>query len=308
MAAVLFASRIHAFDDWAPSLRAHAPQLDLRRWPDAGDPADIDVVLVWNPLPEVAQFPNLRLVQCLGAGVDHLAGMPIPAHVPLARLVDSAQVDGFVHFVLAAVLGAHRDLHRYRAEQAAASWAPRRRVQAKDRTVGVMGLGEMGAPCARELARLGFKVKGWSLRDKRIDGVSVFAGAARLSEFLSDVDILVCALPLTDETRGILNTATFAQLALGAYVINVGRGGHCVEADLVSAVNDGWLSGALLDVVNDEPLAATSALWRTPGIEVTPHIATSQVAGSAAAGVAANIARVRQGLSPLGLVDRAARY
>ena len=308
MPAALFSSAFQKFDEWRPALLEQLPDLDLRQWPDVGDPADIDVLLVWAPPEGALVYPNLKLVQCLGAGVDHLVSLPIPAQVQLARLIDQGQVEGFVHFVLAAVLGAHRDLHRYRISQSHAAWQPRRRVQAKDRVVGVMGLGEMGGSAAAAVARLGFQVRGWSRGEKQVDGVEVLHGAPALGRFLNGVDILICALPLTAETRGILNAAVFDQLAPGAYVINVGRGGHCNEPDLIEAVNSGRLSGAFLDVAAVEPLDPGSPLWRTPGIDVTPHMATTQVAASAAAAAARNILRVRAGQVPVGLVDRQRNY
>jgi glyoxylate/hydroxypyruvate reductase A len=250
----------------------------------------------------------LKLVQCLGAGVDHLISLPLPKHVDLARLIDKSQIEGFVHYVTGAVLTAHRDFHCYRRSQANGLWEPRVRVQASDRIVGVMGLGEMGSPCALELARQGFPVRGWSRSRKLLEGVSVYNGPDTLNAFLSGVHILVCALPLTADTRDILNSDLFACLAPGAYVINVGRGGHCAERDLIAAIESGQLSGALLDVAKGEPLPPDSVLWRTPGIEINPHMATTQAPQSAALAAAENIKRVRSGRQPLGLIDRTRQY
>jgi len=308
MPTALFSSEFQNYDEWLPALLAHMPGLQVRRWPEINDPDDVDVLLVWSPPEEALKFPNLKLVQCLGAGVDHLVSLPIPDHVPLARLIDHSQIDGFVEYVVGAVLFYHRDFPSFRASQARATWAKRPRVLARDRRVGIMGLGEMGAPCAARLATFGFSVRGWSRSARNIAGVECFAGDAQMADFLSNLDILVCALPLTPSTEGILNTDVFARLAPNACVINVGRGGHCNEADLIEAVSSGRLGGALLDVTSVEPLPDGHPLWLQPGIEITPHIATSQSSFSAAAVAIENIRLVREGKKPLGLVDRLRQY
>ncbi len=308
MPTVLFSSEFQKYDQWRPALLSNLPDLDLRRWPDVGDPSDVDILLVWAPPPETLKFPNLKLIQCLGAGVDHLINLPIPEHVPLARLIDKSQVAGFVEYVVGAVLSYHRDFHRFRQNQASHQWAPRTRVLASQRKIGVMGLGEMGAPCAIRLAEFGFAMRGWSRSPRQLSGLQTFSGEEGLNEFLHDLDILICALPLTPSTENILNRQLFERLAPGACVINVGRGGHCNEQDLCAAVQSGQISGALLDVTSIEPLPASDPLWTHAEINITPHIATSQVAASAAAVAAENITRVRQGLPPLGLVDRSRKY
>ncbi|ODP34854.1 hypothetical protein A9762_13095 [Pandoraea sp. ISTKB] len=284
------------------------PELKVQCWPEVDDPADVDVLLVWAPPEEALRFPNLKLVQCLGAGVDHLISAPIPDHVPLARLIDRNQVAGFVEYVAAAVLGYHRDLPRFRDSQSRGVWEKRARVLAQNRRIGVMGLGEMGAPCATALASFGFDVRGWSRSLKDLPTIQCFAGAEQIDAFLDGVDILICALPLTPDTVGILNHTLFDRLAPHACVINVGRGGHCNEPHLCEALNSGRLSGALLDVTSVEPLPPGHPLWTQEHLEITPHIATSQSAMSAAAVAVDNIRRVRRGLEPLGLVNRKRLY
>lgn len=308
MPTALFSSEFQNYDEWLPALLTHMPDLQVRRWPDIDDPNEVDVLLVWAPPGEALKFPNLKLVQCLGAGVDHLISLPIPDHVPLARLIDHSQIDGFVEYVVGAVLSYHRDFQRFRASQARATWVKQPRVLARNRRIGVMGLGEMGAPCASRLATFGFSVRGWSRSARNIAGVECFAGDEQIFDFLSDLDILVCALPLTPSTEGILNAEVFARLAPNACVINVGRGGHCNEGDLIEAVSSGRLGGALLDVTSVEPLPDGHPLWLQPGIEITPHIATSQSSFSAAAVAIENIRLVREGKKPLGLVDRLRQY
>jgi glyoxylate/hydroxypyruvate reductase len=308
MPTALFSSEYQNYDEWYPALMRHMPELDVKRWPDASDPKDVDVLLVWSPPPEALQFPNLKLVQCLGAGVDHLVDLPIPAHVPLARLIDKSQVEGFVEYVVGAVLSHHRDFHRFRESQMLREWKKRPRMLAAERNVGIMGLGEMGSPCATRLASFGFAVRGWSRTPKSLPGVQCFSGDDEMDVFLKGLDIVVCVLPLTGKTGNILRNALFEKLAPGAFVINVGRGGHCNDRDLCDAISSGRLGGALLDVTSVEPLPADHSLWHQRGIEITPHIATSQSALSAAAAAVENIKRVRAGLEPFGLVDKSRRY
>ncbi|KAF1010965.1 MAG: Glyoxylate/hydroxypyruvate reductase A [Pseudomonas fluorescens] len=308
MATVLFASQYQRYDQWRPALLELLPDLDLRQLEDIDDPADVDILLVWTPPEETLQYPNLKLVQCLGAGVDHLVNLPIPTHVPLARLIDRSQVQGFVEYVTAAVLSWHRGFPQFAQAQLKHRWAPQPRVLASQRKVGIMGLGEMGSPCAVQLAHMGFAVRGWSRSPRSLDGVQTFAGEAGLSGFLQGLDVLICVLPLTASTEGILDQTLFAQLAPGAYVINVGRGAHCNEADLCTALDSGQLGGALLDVVSVEPLPQDHPLWSQQGLSLTPHIATSQIASSAAAVAAENIRRIRSGQQPLGQVDRSRSY
>ncbi|CAG9275223.1 D-3-phosphoglycerate dehydrogenase [Paraburkholderia unamae] len=308
MPTVLFASEYHDPVEWLPALRHHMPEIKVTCWPEVPDPDDIDVLLAWTALEEAVRLPNLKLVQCLGAGIDHLVGLPIPDRVPLARLVDNSQVAGFVEYVVGAVLGFHRDRHHFRKSQEKSCWTRRPRMLSCERRVGIMGLGEMGAPCAIALSKYDFSVSGWSRTLKTLPGVQCYAGERQLNEFLQGLDILVCALPLTPGTDGILNDQLFSKLALGACVINVGRGGHCNEQHLVDALASGRLSGALLDVTSVEPLPTNHPLWNVQGLEITPHIATSQSANSAAAIVAENIRRVRAGHVPLGAVDRTRGY
>lgn len=308
MATVLFSSEYQRYDQWRPALLELLPELDLRQLSEVDDPASVDILLVWTPPEETLRYPNLKLVQCLGAGVDHLVNLPIPAHVPLARLIDRSQVQGFVEYVTAAVLSWHRGFPLFAKSQVRRQWTPLPRVLASQRKVGIMGLGEMGSPCAVQLAQMGFAVRGWSRSPRTLGGVQTFAGDEGLPGFLHGLDVLICVLPLTRSTEGILDQQLFAQLAPGAYVINVGRGAHCNEADLCEALDGGQLGGALLDVVCVEPLPEDHPLWSQPGLSLTPHIATSQIASSAAVVAAENIQRIRSGREPLGRVDRNRNY
>ncbi|MDP6952245.1 MAG: glyoxylate/hydroxypyruvate reductase A [Alphaproteobacteria bacterium] len=295
--ALLFVSD---FDDpvaWQEALAKAAPDLEFRVWPEAGDVNDIEVALVWQPPPGLlASLPRLRLVQSLGAGIDHLLADPqLPRTVPIARLVDPSLTRQMVTYVLLAALDHHRDMAAYRSAQAKGKWQP---VLPQDPTacrIGVMGQGAIGAAAAQAFAALEFDVAGWSRSPKSVPGVSGYHGVDGLDAFLTRSDILVCLLPLTAETAGILDARLFAALPAGAYVINAARGAHMVDADLLAALESGHLSGAWLDVFHSEPLPADNPLWRHPAITLTPHIGGWVLPSSAATTIVENLRKARAG-------------
>ena len=288
---------------------ASRPELDTRYWPDAGDLAEVDYGFAWRtPRGFWKPFPNLKAIFSLGAGVDHLIPDPDLPAAPLVRMIDPALVDGMTEFVLMRVLHHHRGMHLYEQHQAAEVWRPARPPLVGQRTVGVLGLGELGAASAQRLANQGFRVRGWSRSLKQIAGVDCFAGPDGLSVFLSACEILVCLLPLTEETADILDRDLFALLPRGACLINVGRGQHLVEADLTAALDAGQLAAATLDVVRTEPLPAGHPFWADPRIRIVPHASAFTYAETAVGVVAENIQRIEAGLAPHGLVDRAKGY
>jgi glyoxylate/hydroxypyruvate reductase A len=245
----------------------------------------------------------------LGAGVDYVLADPdLPREAPLVRLIDTGLRDGMVEFVLHAVLHFHRDFHRYRALQGRKEWKEFPQVAAADRRIGILGFGHLGQSAARHLLALGFPVSGWSRTKKQLPGARSFAGAGELDAFLQASDILVCLAPLTRETEGIVNAKTLARLPKGAYLINAGRGGLAVEADVLAALSTGQLAGAALDVFRREPLPPESPFWAHPNVVVTPHIAAITLVGPAAREAADNIRRLRAGLAPNGLVDKTRGY
>ncbi len=304
--ALLFVTDFDDPQDWVPALQAEVPGLDVRVWPELGDPADILYALAWNPKPGLlASLPNLKAIFSLGAGVDGiLADTTLPRGVPLVRMVDDSLTEGMVEYVVLQVLDWHRQGALYRGQQRKALWRPRRQKLARERGVGVMGLGTLGQAVARGLAALDFDVAGWSRSEKAIDGVTCFHGSGQgFGHFLARCEILVCLLPLTAETTGILGGKTFARLPKGAYLINAARGAHLNETDLLAALGSGQLSGAALDVFVDEPLARGHPFWRDPRITITPHVASVTHARTAAKSVAANIRRLEAGDPLENLVD-----
>jgi len=308
--ALLFLSEIDPARAWVPALEAALPGLEVRVWPEIGDPADVAYALVWSPPPGLlARLPNLKAVFSLGAGLDHLFRDPaLPADVPVVRMVDPGLTRSMTEYVALRVLDWHRQAAAYRAQQARAEWRPLRQPLAPDRRVGVLGLGMMGGAAARALAGLGFAVAGWSRTARAETGIDAFHGAEGLAPFLARSEILICLLPLTPATAGILNAETFARLPRGAHLINAGRGAHLVEADLLAALDDGQLAGAALDVFAEEPLPPDHPFWRHPAITVTPHVAAIARPRTAAPVIAEAIRRIEAGEPPPHAVDRARGY
>ncbi len=307
--ALLFYSEVDDAEAWRRELVRRLPGLEVRLWPDVGDPKGIEAALVWRPPPGLlASLPALRAVFSLGAGVDDLLADPTLPDVPLCRMVDPSLVATMGDFVLAVALYYHRAFDRYAELQRACRWHTRLPRPLVETRVGVMGLGEIGAPVAERLRGAGFTVRGWSRSRRSLAGVSCFAGAEERDAFLAEVDVLVCLLPLTPETRGVLNAELFARLPAGAVLVHVGRGGHLVEEDLLDALDRGHLRGAWLDTVPSEPLEADHPFWRHPRIRITPHVAAYGLPETGAAFVADNLRRLRDGRPLRGLVDRARGY
>jgi glyoxylate/hydroxypyruvate reductase A len=286
-------------------LRAEIPHLEVYVWPDHGDADAVEFALIWGPYAAaMGRFPNLKAMISLGAGVDHILAQPDrPMDVPVVRLVDPGLRTGMLEYVLYAVLRYHRHMPDYETQQQRKLWIERRQLLPAERRIGILGLGEMGLACAQVLERLGFDVIGWSRTKKEIHNVGCFYGDEALTAFLGQSAILVCLLPLTPETAGVLDRDAFAALPPGAYLINVGRGGHVVEEDLLAALESGHIAGATLDVFRTEPLPRGHPFWDHPGVTVTPHIAALTLPQSAAPAITEIIERARAGRPLLNVVD-----
>jgi glyoxylate/hydroxypyruvate reductase A len=301
---------IGGLDAYRTILAEALPDLDIRVWPDVGDPADIRYAVVWQPEPGVlGQFPNLAGIFNLGAGVDGLMrDTTLPANVPVMRLADAGMGDQMVEYCLYGVLHFHRDMDLYRRDQAQGIWAPRPFVATGHRRVGVLGLGTLGGQVADAAAAFGFDTAGWSRSPKVLRQIRCFSGADQFDAFLARTDILVNLLPLTDATRGILNADTFAKMPRGACLVNAARGAHVVEADLLRALDDGHIRGCLLDAFDPEPLPADHPFRRHPGVIVTPHVAAQTVPHDACQQIVNNIKRLEDGRAPYNVVDRSTGY
>ncbi len=308
--ALLFQSDVDRADSWSDALKSHRPGLEVRVWPEAGDPAEIDYALVWKP-PRglLASFPNLKVIFSLGAGIDHLASDPeLPDDVPTVRMVESGLTAGMTEYVVMSVMFHHRRMLDYAAAQRDKIWAVLDVPLAAKRRVGVMGLGVLGADAAETLAGLGFDVAGWSRSPKSVPGVIAFHGPEQLEPFLKRSEILVCLLPLTAETKGIVNRETLETLPRRAAVINAARGGLVDEKDLLQALETGRVTGATLDVFENEPLEPEHPFWSHPRVVVTPHVASLTVPDTGAQSVAENIRRFEAGEPRQNVVDFARGY
>jgi glyoxylate/hydroxypyruvate reductase A len=308
--AILFKSTAASQARWRPYLMAAWPRRDIRYWPEIGDKAAIDYALVWHPEPGLlASLPNLQLIVSLGAGIDHILRDPqLPPGVPILRLVDPYMTEAMCEYIALQVLRLHRRDVDYRAQQAAGEWREHPQKNAAERTVGILGFGTLGEAAGRTLQALGFAVAGWSRSAKAAPGFVTFAGTAGLDRMLARSEILVCLLPMTPETEGILNADLFARLPRGAAIVNAGRGRHLVEADLLAALASGRLSAAVLDVFRDEPLPPSHKFWRHPRIIVTPHVAAETHPPTATAIIAAAIEDFAAGRPIPNLVDRERGY
>lgn len=300
--------------DWAGAARAAAPDRRVFTWPDIPDLAAIGYALAWQPPPgALASLRNLKVIFALGAGVDNVMAGPTLPDVPVVRVVSGDLTRRMTEWVVWRVLAHHRQASAYAALQANGEWRELRQPAASDVRVGIMGMGVMGRDAAEVLVHLGFAVAGWSRRAVGVQGVVSYAGTAELPAFLARTDILVCLLPLTPETRGILAMPLFRQLARDGApgapaVINAGRGGLQREADIIAALDDGTLGGVTLDVFETEPLAPDSPLWRHPRVTITPHAAAWSSPAQLVPAMIAQIRAFEAGAPLANVVDRGAGY
>jgi glyoxylate/hydroxypyruvate reductase len=296
--------------EWLRCFAAELPDLEVRVWPALGDPADIEIAAITRlPPGTLAKLPNLRLVISVMAGAEGVLGdKTLPAQVPVVRSSEP-QGDALMNeTALLHVLRHHRFLHEYVLAQQKHEWRPQRRLTAGDRTVGVMGLGMIGLPVATTLRDHGFKVVGWARTEKKVAGITAYHGRAQLADFLGRSEILVNLLALTPETENILCRAAFAQLPKGAAVINLARGPHVVDEDLIAALDSGHLAAATLDAFRVEPLPRESPLWAHPRITITPHVARRLAPELIVHRICENVVRLRRGEPLLYPVNREAGY
>lgn len=310
MNALLVATKPATMQVWREELLALDPTLDVRLFPDTGKVEDITAAVTWNHPPEdLHRYPNLKLLISMGAGVDHLFRPPgPPPGVAVVRLVDRLLTTAMSEYVMLAVLRHHRQDAGYRALQARREWEELPAPDTEATRIGVMGMGNLGIDAARKLAALNFQVGGWSRTPKRVEGIETFAGDAEMIPFLARTDILVCLLPLTPATEGIINARTLAKLPRGAYVINAARGAHVVDEDLLAALDEGHVSGATLDVFRTEPLPREHRYWSHPNVLLTPHAASITIPRSVVPQVIDNLARLRDGKPLANVVDVSVGY
>lgn len=302
--ALIFYSDVDDFEAWKRALSAELSDLDIRVDPLAGDPEDVRYALVWRPpVGFFARFPNLSLITNLGAGIDSLLARDDLPAVPISRLLDPGMVALMTSYVLFATIRYARDIPVFECAQRRRQWHYIHPRALSTVRVGILGLGELGAPAACALAQLGFKVRGWARTDKYLPGVACVSGDAALAALLADTEILIVMLPLTAHTRGLLGQRELGLLPKGAKLINVSRGAVLDEAALIYGLRTGHIAAATLDVFAQEPLPSDHTLWGMKNVLITPHLASVAIPETAAPDVAESIRRVRAGLAPLHRTD-----
>ncbi len=299
---------------WVEAVRAGDRTRPVFVWPDVPDPSAVAYALTWKPTPgALAGLPDLKVIFSLGAGVDHLIFAKDLPEVPIVRVVDPDLTGRMTEWVVLQVLTHHRRQRLYDRQQRERVWRELAQPAAHEVRVGIMGMGVLGAASARALAGLGFRVAGWSRHGSSVADVESFAGEDGLDAFLKRTDILVCLLPLTEATRGILSASLVETLAHGGrpgmpVLINGGRGGLQVESDIVAALENGTLGGASLDVFETEPLDPASPLWGMDNVVITPHSAAASAADALIPGLLKQIADFEAGRPLTNVVDRKAGY
>ena len=302
---ILFCCTGAKAEPWVAGLRAEFPAERVNDWVPGAPAADYAVV--WTPPQQfLDEQPQLKALFNIGAGVDALLKLKLPPAASVVRLDDAGMSVQMAEYVSHAVIRHFREFDGYEADIRSGKWSYRKPNLRADFPVGIMGLGVLGERVARTLARFDFPVNGWSRSLKTIEGVQCFSGEAGMADFLAATRILVCLLPLTPDTANIMNRGTLSKLRPGAYVINVARGAHLVDEDLIALINSGHIAGATLDVFRTEPLPAEHAFWKHPKISITPHTSARTLREETIAQIAGKIRAVESGApisSLAGVVD-----
>lgn len=270
---------------------------------------EIDALVCWKlPAGMIDRLPNLRLIHSVGAGCETIIRHPLPNSISVCRVVDDAQIQGMVDYCTWAALYYYRELDKVIENSRHNVWEWPPQVPKSTYNIGVMGLGNMGCHVATSLSQSGFEVRGWARTSKQIKAVTSYAGTHELEAFLAGLDLVICLLPLTPDTRGILSASFFAKMQPGSVIVNLGRGEHLVEEDLLTTLQEGHLRGALLDVFDNEPLEQNSPLWGAQGVLVTPHMASASSAEEITRQIHENIVRMRSGEGLLNRVEHERGY
>ncbi|TFG72305.1 MAG: glyoxylate/hydroxypyruvate reductase A [Flavobacteriales bacterium] len=297
-------------ETWMTAIKAAAPEIPVYSYLEDHPKDEIDMALVWkHPEGVLNQYSKLKCIASSGAGVDFIfEDRSAPENLPITRVVDPMLASDMSEHVIALIFGYLKNLNQYKIDQLNRVWNPLPYHRITDFTVGILGLGELGKSLAKDLYHLGFKVQGWSQTKKTIEGVLSYSGSEELPLFLKGTQILICLLPLTVETTGFLNSNLFQQMPKGTYVINVARGGHLVDNDLLEQLETGHISGAALDVYHQEPLPLDHPFWTHSKIHMSPHCASVSDTASVVPQIIANYKRVLAGEPLLHQVSRNRGY
>ncbi|MDB6085224.1 MAG: phosphoglycerate dehydrogenase [Gammaproteobacteria bacterium] len=306
---ILFNSHLDSPDEWRTALTKHFDDFEFSAAGEAEKPEDVNIAIVWTiPDGGLHRFVNLRAILSLGAGINQLDPSRLPAHVPLARLVDSSLTRTMVDYAKTAVYRYHRRFHEFERLSRRSEWKFIQPTLTRETSVGLLGLGELGREMAGALRREGFAVRGWSRTPKQLDDIQTYTGRDGLASLVATSDIIVNVLPLTDDTRHILDRELFSHCRKGTCLVNMGRGLHLVEADLLKALDDKIIADATLDVTTVEPIPPAHPFWNHPHILITPHVAGLSLPETASIAIAENIRRALAGERLLNQVDLVRGY
>ena len=296
---------------WSNGLQKAMPEMDIKVYPDDGDVNEVEFAVVWkHPRGILKKYPNLKAILSLGAGVDHIISDPdLPEGIPIVRLVDKKLTHEMCLHALHWVLHFHSDQYLYRSQQLKRQWIQQSSIQTEDRTIGIMGLGNIGRSIGELLVTQSFNVIGWGANQKSsLTDIKYYYGQDQLSDFLGRTNILINVLPLTSDTTNIITKKELRLLPKNSFIINIGRGGIINEDDLLTLLSDGHIKAAALDVFTQEPLPENNSLWDHPSVYITPHIAGQSNPNSAGQTISENIYRIQKGELPYPIYSRTNGY
>ena len=296
---------------WSNGLQKAMPEMDIKVYPDDGDVNEVEFAVVWkHPRGILKKYPNLKAILSLGAGVDHIISDPeLPEGIPIVRLVDKKLTHEMCLHALHWVLHFHSDQYLYRSQQLKRQWIQQSSIQTEDRTIGIMGLGNIGRSIGELLVTQSFNVIGWGANQKSsLTDIKYYYGQDQLSDFLGRTNILINVLPLTSDTTNIITKKELSLLPKDSFIINIGRGGIINEDDLLTLLSEGHIKAAALDVFAQEPLPENNSLWDHPSVYITPHIAGQSNPNSAGQTISENIYRIQKGELPYPIYSRTNGY